>query len=380
MRTIVQLVALEGQVRTSLVRTLEGIFAAAADAGWRRVIALPAGTVGATWVSEMAASGVEIRAAPTGDLTEWARGLSDEAPGPVVLHSHFTSYDIAAARAAASSDRAVAIWHIHTVLGRSPPMVARHMAKLALARRLQVAAIVCPSEPMASALRRRGAPPNRLHVFRSAIDLDAFPVLDARSRSGAREALGLPPDATVLLHFGWDWKLKGGDRFLAAIAALRLQGVNALGLARADPAVQRHIDDAGLQEWVRVEHPRELSQLFGVADALMATSRGEGLPFTVLEAMAMGVPVVATDIRGHRIFRGAPLCAVVPADGAHLADAVRSLPGPSSAPGRSQAAEARAWLAEHFSLDGYVARMLDLYDSVLDRGPGRKVQEPGGPS
>ena len=315
--TIIQLVAFEGQVRTSLVRTLESIFEEADEAGWQRVIALPAVGAWSAWASEMQTTGVEMREAPAEGLEGWIEGLIEEAEGPVVLHTHFTSFDVPAARAAARSDRAAVIWHIHTVLGRSPPMVARHVGKLALGRRLKVDAIVCPSEPMAAALRRRGAPGKKLHVFQSAVDLEAFPTLGPERRAAARKALALPNDAAVLLHFGWDWKLKGGDRLLGTVAALREQGVDARAMTRADHDVQRHIDAAGLSEWVRVQTPSDPLEIFGAADAMMATSRGEGLPFTVLEAMAVGTSVVATDIPGHRLVQDAPLVHHRPGRGRH---------------------------------------------------------------
>lgn len=364
MPTIIQLVPFEGQVRTSLVRAIESIFRAADVAGWRRVIALPPEGAQSPWASEMASAGVEVREAPAEGLDAWVASLNDEVQGPVVLHSHFTTYDVAAARAAADRDDTAVIWHIHTVLGRSPWMVARHAGKLALARRLKVDAIVCPSEAMAAGLRRRGAPGEKLHVFQSAIDLDVFPTLGPEGRSAARDALGLPKAAVVLLHFGWDWKLKGGDRFLGAIAALREQGVDARGVARADAGVQRHIDAAGLEEWVSVQPPSEPLELFGAPNALMATSRGEGLPFTVLEAMAVGTPVIATDIPGHRLVQDAPLCTIVPADDERLADAVRSVLARDAGLAERQAAETRAWLTAHFSLDAYSRRMMELYESV----------------
>ena len=368
--TLIQLVSFYGRERTSFVRAVEGIFAAAAETGWRRELALPREAAGAEWASEVQASGVAIHEAPEEDIDAWVAGLADRAPGQVVLHSHFTDFDLAAARAAARNERAHAVWHFHTVLGRSPAMLSRHAAKMMLARRLGVAAIVCPSEAMRSALVRRGAPRGRVHVLHSALDLDAFPLLDSARRAAARESLGLPAEAVLLLHFGWDWKIKGGDRFLEVVRLLRAEGIEALGITRADPqaGADRHIREAGMEEWVRVQPPCEPWEMFGAADALMATSRGEGLPFTVLESLAMGTPVVATDIPGHRLLAGAPACRIAAAGADGLAEAVRGVLGRAPDEADAEARASRRWIAERYSLDAYADRMLELYRSLAGSG------------
>ena len=353
---------------------LEAVLAAARGRGWRTAVVLPAVSAGSGWAQEMRAAGDEVLAAPPEEREQWVSELVGGAGGPVVLHSHFTEFDLASARATRARADAAAVWHFHTVLERTPAALARHVAKLALARRYGVAAILCPSDAMRTALLRRGAPRKRVHTLRTPIDASSFPLLDADARAQARERFGLPTGVPVLLHFGWDWQVKGGDRLLATIAALRRRGIDARALTRAGPGAIEEAARAGLSEAVSVQREpvADASELFGAADVLLATSRGEGTPFTVLESLCLGTPVVATDIPGHRPFAGAPAFRIVEPTGDRLADGVAETLGRAPVKAEGEAAASRNWVMRRFSLEEYARRSLELYGAVLgETAPGR---------
>ena len=66
-------------------------------------------------------------------------------------------------------------------------------------------------------------PAAKVSYFPNGLDTDgARAALGRAPVRAARDALGIPPDAVVALHFGRDWELKGGDVFLEPMA--RLQG------------------------------------------------------------------------------------------------------------------------------------------------------------
>ena len=52
--------------------------------------------------------------------------------------------------------------------------------------------------------------------------------------------------------------------------------------------------------WRRLGYRRDIRQLVGLSDVSVSSSRQEGLPINLVEAMALGNPVVATDVRGNR--------------------------------------------------------------------------------
>lgn len=110
-----------------------------------------------------------------------------------------------------------------------------------------------------------------------------------------------------------------------------------------------------------------LDELFRTAHVFWLTSRWEGMPNVLLEAMASGVPVVATDVGGCReIVEGSDAGTVVPADTVDgFVTATRHwLEDPQAFFRAAAAARCRA---EEFSLDRMVARTQKLYDEVLQR-------------
>jgi glycosyltransferase involved in cell wall biosynthesis len=149
----------------------------------------------------------------------------------------------------------------------------------------------------------------RVHVIPLAVRLDYFPTQTPESRRRARAALGLPQDAVVVGSFqkdgvGWGEGLepklvKGPDVFLRALAILK-EAVPGLHVLLTGPA--RGYVRAGLESLkiparhVQVDRYASMGRCFDALDAYMISSRDEGGPKAVLEAMAAGVPLVTTRV------------------------------------------------------------------------------------
>jgi glycosyltransferase involved in cell wall biosynthesis len=162
----------------------------------------------------------------------------------------------------------------------------------------------------------------------------------------------------VLLHFGLDWHGKGGECFRAAIDELKVVGV-IVGRDATAQALRR----SGGGEDVRVVAPREdVERFYAAADVLVSPSRSEGMPLAMLEALASGVPVVASDIPGHRFIAGSvSACVLARADGADLATRIREVLGWSAERRRAETEAARAWVVEHADLRAWGAQIRRLY-------------------
>jgi glycosyltransferase involved in cell wall biosynthesis len=244
---------------------------------------------------------------------------------------------------------------------------ARNAVKYALLGRL-TSRILCVSPDLAARARRLGAPARAVRFFPNAIDAAAFAPPTEAERAAARAALGLSPDALALLHFGWDWHGKGGDLFLDAVAQLRAAGRPAVAVTvGAGEEARMHGDRLGLGDALLVLPPTgEAGRLRAAVDVFVASSRAEGMPFSVAEALASGLPVVATDLPGQRIqCEGLDACRLTGLDGGEIAAAVASLADRAAAVAAADAEAARRTTAERLDLGPWSRRLLELYDEAL---------------
>jgi glycosyltransferase involved in cell wall biosynthesis len=318
---------------------------------------------------------------------EWARALNEEfevvflpaSPAAVsellvakettILHTHFTGYDFAAAFVARRLANVYVVWHAHGVLPRTAPAYLRSLAKYTAARRL-VNAIVCVGPRLAQEFIRRGASPRQTIYLPNGIDTERFRPAASGARAGARTALGLASDRPVVLHYGWSWQLKGGDLLCAAIGELRRRNIEITALTVGASA--EAIGDArrfGVEdELVCLPQTEHVEQLLAASDVFALPSRDEGgnPPFSVLEALASGVPVVAGEIGGQTF--GSELAAYrsVPLEPSAFADALEAQLGI----GEKALAAARAHVETGRSLAAWANRLHALYDNILARrGP-----------
>jgi glycosyltransferase involved in cell wall biosynthesis len=113
-------------------------------------------------------------------------------------------------------------------------------------------------------------------------------------------------------------------------------------------------------------HRKDVQELLAQCDLFVLPSLFEGLPLSVLEAMAAGKPVIASNIGGtnEAVVNGETGLLVPPGDPDALADAIRTLlSDPSLA--RRMAAAAKERVSSEFSVEQMVARTTAIYDALL---------------
>ncbi len=119
-------------------------------------------------------------------------------------------------------------------------------------------------------------------------------------------------------------------------------------------------------------HRQDIPDLLAACDVFVLPSLWEGLPLAVLEAMAAGRPVIATEVdgTGEAVTHGETGLLVPPADPAALADAIRTILCDSQLAQRLAAAgQSRAW--RDFSVETMVGRITDIYAELLDEHEAR---------
>lgn len=254
------------------------------------------------------------------------------------------------------------------VLTRTRPLTGR--LRLAAARRW-ADAFVCISPAIAEELRAAGVPAARLWPIANGVDLERLRPVDAGRRAALRRELGLPA-GPLALYAGRLVPEKGLDVLLAAWPAV-LREVRGAHLALVGAGEQREALEAqaaglGLAGRVSFVGGRdEVAPLLQAADLFVLPSYAEGLPVALLEAMACGLPAVATAVDGTAdvLEDGVTGRLVPPGDAAALAAGL--VEGLTSPVAPAWGERGRDHVARRYSLEQVVGRYLDLYRAVAPR-------------
>jgi len=151
-------------------------------------------------------------------------------------------------------------------------------------------------------VERQRLPAAKMRVVHNGIDLARLPPFEP-GREAARAALGLDPRRRLLAQVGRLAEQKDWPTFLQAAAtvtaALPDLDVLAVGEGPLRPAMERLAADLGLGTRIRFLGMRhDVPAVLAGVDVMALTSTYEGLPNVVIEAMAVGAVVVATDVGG----------------------------------------------------------------------------------
>src|SRR5262249_17903717 len=159
-------------------------------------------------------------------------------------------------------------------------------------------------------LRRLGVPDEKLHVLGNGIDLDHF---DARraapgNRARLRAEWGIPDDAVVcgavgrlVWEKGYRELIEAGRGLRDDAPSVRIVVVGPRDTAKAEALTETDIARAETIGNVHFVGERaDIDACYAAFDLYALASYREGFPRSAMEAAAMGLPVVATDIRGCR--------------------------------------------------------------------------------
>lgn len=223
--------------------------------------------------------------------------------------------------------------------------------------------VLCVSDAVRRSLERDGIQGNLVH-FPNAVRTD-----DILPREQAREALGLPQQAYVIGTVG-ALRPEKAQRVLFEAACTLTDAaelvVCVVGEGPEERTLRNLVTSLGLDERViwagaRSDAPRLLSAF----DVAVTSSTWEGLPLSVLEAMAAGVPVVASAVGGlPELLAGGGGVLVRPGEASELADAIEKL---KSSPERATAMgrDGRRIVEESYGFERLIKRLEGIYaDSI----------------
>jgi len=226
--------------------------------------------------------------------------------------------------------------------------------------------VVVPAESARRALDHvPGFDPGKIRVVYTGVSTD--PVDPAEGERALRD-LGVPADAPVVCGVGRLGRVKGFDLLIEAFRGVREAFPDArlliLGEGGERSALEAAAADLG-GSVVLAGHSDRVREILSAVDAYALSSRYEGMANTLLEAMSVGAPIVATDVSGTReaVRDGTDALVVPPEDPGALRAAIERLLGDrdfARALGRSALDRAR----ERFSRE----RMIEDLEGVLVTG------------
>ena len=159
---------------------------------------------------------------------------------------------------------------------------------------------VCVSEAVAAAYRSLGFPNPDISVIRNGVDIERFAAAPADLAE-----FGIPANAQTWLAVGRLHPQKGFDVLVDAVGPVLDANADMhlliVGEGQQRPELERRILASAHSERMHLVGRREdVPSLMRACDAFVLSSRWEGMPNVILEAMAAGLPVVATDVEGVR--------------------------------------------------------------------------------
>ncbi len=143
-----------------------------------------------------------------------------------------------------------------------------------------------------------GIPANKVSTVVNGIDTDMFAPLGPDEVSDIRAELGCPSDAEMLVFVGRLAEQKAPEGFVKLIGELRARGRNVHGYMcgagpLADTLNKMVQPDSGVH---LLGLRNDIPAILAAADLFVSTSRNEGLPLNVMEAMSAGTPIVGPEI------------------------------------------------------------------------------------
>ncbi len=177
-------------------------------------------------------------------------------------------------------------------------------------------AVVCPSSALQESCLQAGIPAQKVWYIPNGIDLDTFQPIPIQNREQVKTSLHLPPKSRLIVFVGSAKYRKGIDVLVRAFIRLS-EEISDINLVIVGPhdfsdhtrhpperkalvsQLRDEIAQAGLAKRVHwIGEVEEVCTYLQAADVFCFPSRREGLPTAVIEAMACGLPIIASRLEG----------------------------------------------------------------------------------
>ena len=224
-------------------------------------------------------------------------------------------------------------------------------------------------------VRREGVPEQKIHVIHNAIDADRFSEANAVQDAPSFASEDSKLVAVVANMYS---PVKGHATLVAAAKHVYLHAPHVLFVLIGDgterPKIEQQVKEAGLEKnFLFLGSREDIPQLLAACDLFVLPSESEGMPNALLEAMAAGLPAIATSVGGvpEVIEHNVTGLLVSPCEPAALSKAILSLLNNEDL--RHRLARAgRERVVRHFSFDRLMSVLNTLYAELSEARLVRK--------
>ena len=344
--------------------------------GWRLAMALPASARERPWCRQLLDEGRQVEFVPeNASVARFARELAQLATRTEasILHTHFTLFDVPAWIAGQvlrlRGRRVSVVWHRHSDFA-DPLTPVRRLKEFVKYRLMgQSVEIVAVTEHLRQMVIRSGMAEARVRAVLNGIDVRRV-VTATRRPAEVRADLGLAPHDRLLLLFGWHPLVKGVDLAMDVVEELVKDGHPVVLAIVGWDALREFVQTrtgGRAPAWLRLIPPVEnVADLFQAAEVFLSASRAEGFSYAVAEAMAGGVPVVASDLPAMAWAREIPGAQFFPAgDARRLAQSLRNVLGWSADQRRRATAACREYVCRELDVQVWVKRIMGVYEEMV---------------
>lgn len=343
--------------------------------------------------SEVIAQGFDVRFLKGKEFMAWIRQLRHiiKVENPDIIHTMLFNADLAGRIAAIGSPAVVISSLVNTpyesVRFRDPRIKAYKLRAVQMIDWLTSRCLTTHFHAVSQAAKDSATaslriPAERITVVERGRNPDRLGQSGLERRCKARQQLGLAVEDEVIVNLGRHEYQKGQKYLLEAVATLsfahpRLVLLMAGRQGNLTNELEMFKAHLGLNGQVRfLGHRQDVAEILAAADLFVFPSLYEGLPGAVLEAMALGLPIIASDIAPVRevVEENRNALLVAPASSAELARAIATLlddRDKALAYGR----HSRKIFETRFTLQQSATRMIELYRQVAAFKNGKQIPE-----
>jgi glycosyltransferase involved in cell wall biosynthesis len=300
---------------------------------------------------------------------------------PRLIHSHMAKAGALGRFAALSTihrPRLVHTFHGHVLEGYFRPVVERTFARVErlLARRTD--ALIAVSDEIRDYLLGLGiGKRDQWHVIPLGFDLTAFLDVEQESRGALRAELGLAGDVKIVGVVGRLAPIKDLPTLFQAMQSVPNAHLVVAGGGELRQELEVMAVELGLGGRVHfIGWRTAVADLMRDLDVVALSSRNEGTPVSLIEALAAGRPVVATDVGGVRavVQDGVSGYLTAPGDAAAMGKAISRLLADDSSR-ITMGLSGRQHVAKTFGKARLVSDISDLYNEVLSTASPKLSRE-----